>query len=147
MMKIIALTTAIFGLALGNANCSLGTANNASTECTASCELLTQNITIAATGNGTCTPATHQCVDGENQCVDNADCVLGAANNPSTECTASCELLTQAINIAATGNGTCTPATHQCVDGENLCVGNEGGNSAASSLVASTVIIVAALIA
>merc|ERR1740130_1366564 len=122
MMKIIALTTAIFGLALGNANCSLGTANNASTECTASCELLTQAITITATGNGTCTPATHQCVDGENLCVDNADCVLGAANNPSTECTASCELLTQAITTAATGNGTCTPATHQCVDGENLCV-------------------------
>merc|ERR1719469_1257562 len=146
MMKIIALTTAIFGLALGNANCSLGTANNASTECTASCELLTQAITINATGNGTCTPATHQCVDGENQCVD-ADCVLGTANNASTEGTASCELLTQAITTAATGNGTCTPATHQCVDGENLCVGNEGGNSAASSLVASTVIIVAALIA
>merc|ERR1712166_1545639 len=70
---------------------------------------LTQAITTAATGNGTCTPPTHQCVDGENLCVDNADCVLGAANNPSTECTASCELLTQAITTAATGNGTCTP--------------------------------------
>merc|ERR1740130_2253773 len=105
MMKIIALTTAIFGLALGNAD---------------NCVLLTQAINTAATGTGTCTPAIHQCVDGENACVV-ADCVLGAANDPNAECTPSCELLTQVIDTAATGTGTCAPATHQCVDGEYGC--------------------------
>jgi len=49
------------------------------------------------------------------------DCVLGAGLDPAAQCTTACESLTQSIETAATGSGTCNPATHQCVSGEGSC--------------------------
>merc|ERR1719499_2941417 len=52
----------------------------------------------------------------------NADCMLGAALDPSTQCTDACEFLTQSIMAPATGSGMCSPAAHQCVHGEGSCM-------------------------
>jgi len=54
-----------------------------------------------------------------------SDCDLGEPLNPSVQCTYECESLTQTITTPATGGGTCSPDTHQCVQGEGSCGATE----------------------
>ena len=56
-----------------DADCTLGAAVTA-TNCTSACGTLTQSITAAATGTGTCTQGTYVCQPADGACPANAAC-------------------------------------------------------------------------
>ena len=66
-----------------NANCVLGAAVGAS-DCTDQCGTLTQLITTAATGTGSCAPGSHACQPGEGACPVTTD--IGTCKAGETYC-------------------------------------------------------------
>jgi len=108
------------GQCVVDSDCALGDAPVAS-QCTANCELLTQPILVAATGAGSCSPATYQCQHNDGQCIMDVNCVLG--DLPSVDdCAADCAYMEQPILVEATGEGTCHPSGVVCSHGDGQCV-------------------------
>jgi len=101
-----------------DADCVLGTAPVAA-DCTSACEpTLTQPITTAATGSGTCNPATYACQPGDGACPPPATWDVGAWD---VICSASCGGGTQSRTVScSTGtasdcdSSTMPAATQSC---------------------------------
>lgn len=119
-----------------NTNCVLGPTKVAA-NCLVACGTLTQAITTAAAGSGTCgTPGTYACQPGDGACPmpPKTDCVLGPAK-VAADCLAACGTLTQAITTAKIGAGTCSPGTYACQPEDGACPKEETLSAASSSSI------------
>jgi len=101
-------------------DCVLGALPNPD-DCTSCGQVLTQSITTPASGNGACSPATYTCQHEDGACIEDRDCVLGAAVNPD-DCTSCGQVLTQSVTTPATGNGACSPASYTCQHEDGACI-------------------------
>lgn len=109
------------GACIEDRDCVLGDPIDVTT-CTTCGEVLTQQVTTAATGSGSCDPATYTCAHGDGQCIIDIDCELSEID-PST-CTSCGQVLTQAVTVPPIGIGECIPQSYTCVDGDGSCVEN-----------------------